>query len=103
MQKGDLAKLRLLLSGIAARLDKNRDYFVQADCTFTSGKKKFPAKLTRAEENYVLRFQGSTRPADADSFCAFFIEQARNLTNPCLYIRSAARWSRCRLLRAAYR
>lgn len=35
MQKGDLAKLRLLLSGIAARLDKNRDYFVQADCTFT--------------------------------------------------------------------
>ena len=74
MQKGDLAKLRLLLSGIAARLDKNRDYFVQADCTFTSG--KFPAKLTRAEENYVLRFQGSTRPADADSFCAFFIEQA---------------------------
>ena len=66
MQKGDLAKLRLLLSGIAARLD----------CTFTSGKKKFPAKLTRAEENYVLRFQGSTRPADADSFCAFFIEQA---------------------------
>lgn len=76
MQKGDLAKLRLVLSGIAARLDKNRDYFVQADCTFTSGKKKFPAKLTRAEENYVLRFQGSTRPADADSFCAFFIEQA---------------------------
>ena len=76
MQKGDLAKLRLLLSGIAARLDKNRDYFVQADCTFTSGKKKFPAKLTRAEENYVLRFQGSTRPADVDSFCAFFIEQA---------------------------
>ena len=76
MQKGDLAKLRLLLSGIAARLDKNRDYFVQADCTFTSGKKKFPAKLPRAEENYVLRFQGSTRPADADSFCAFFIEQA---------------------------
>ena len=76
MQKGDLAKLRLLLSGIAARLDKNRDYFVQADCTFTSGKKKFPAKLTRAEENYVLGFQGSTRPADADSFCAFFIEQA---------------------------
>ena len=50
MQKGDLAKLRLLLSGIAARLDKNRDYFVQADCTFTSGKNKFPAKLTRAEE-----------------------------------------------------
>ena len=24
----------------------------------------------------MLRFQGSTRPADADSFCAFFIEQA---------------------------
>ena len=84
MQKGDMAKLKLLLSGIAARLDKNRDYFVQADCTFTSGKKKFPAKLTRAEESYVLRFQGSTRPTDEDGFCAFFIEQAEKFDDSVL-------------------
>ena len=29
MQKGDIAKLKLLLAGISARLTKNRDYFVQ--------------------------------------------------------------------------
>lgn len=39
MQKGDSAKLKLLLAGISARLTKNRDFFVQADCTLW-----FPAK-----------------------------------------------------------
>ena len=39
MQKGDSAKLKLLLAGISARLTKNRDFFVQADCTLVSGKK----------------------------------------------------------------
>ena len=76
MQKGDVAKLKLLLSGISARPTKNRDFFVQADCTFTSGKKKFDARLTRTEQGYQLRFQGSTREVDADGFCAFFAEQA---------------------------
>lgn len=50
MQKGDAAKLKLLLSGISARLTKNRDFFVQAVCTFTSGKKKFDARLTRTDK-----------------------------------------------------
>lgn len=58
MQKGDSAKLKLLLAGISARLTKNRDFFVQADCTLVSGKKKFDAKLSRADEDYTLHFQG---------------------------------------------
>ena len=76
MQKGDAAKLKLLLSGISARLTKNRDFFVQAVCTFTSGKKKFDAQLARTEQGYTLRFQGSAREVDAAGFCAFFAEQA---------------------------
>lgn len=76
MQKGDAAKLKLLLSGISARLTKNRDFFVQASCTFTSGKKKFDAQLTRTDKGYELRFQGSAREVDAAGFCAFFMEQA---------------------------
>lgn len=76
MQKGDAAKLKLLLSGISARLAKNRDFFVQAVCTFTSGKKKFDAQLARTEQGYALRFQGSAREVDAAGFCAFFAEQA---------------------------
>lgn len=76
MQKGDAAKLKLLLSGISARLTKNRDFFVQAVCTFTSGKKKFDAQLARTEQGYALRFQGSAREVDAAGFCTFFAEQA---------------------------
>lgn len=75
MQKGDAAKLKLLLSGISARLSKNRDFFVQAVCTFTSGKKKFDARLARTDKGYELRFQGSAREVDAAGFCAFFMEQ----------------------------
>lgn len=76
MQKGDAAKLRLLLSGISARLTRNRDYFIQAVCVFTSGKKKFEAQLIRAEQMYQLRFQGTMRTVNAGAFCSFFAEQA---------------------------
>ena len=49
---------------------------MQADCTLVSGKKKFDAKLSRADEDYTLHFQGSDRRVDAAEFCAFFAEQA---------------------------
>lgn len=70
--KGRFRELKLLLAGISARLTKNRDFFVQADCTLVSGKKKFDAKLSRADEDYTLHFQGSDRRVDAAEFCAFF-------------------------------
>ena len=76
MQKGDIAKLKLLLAGISARMTKNRDYFIRAVCTFTSGKKKFDAELSLDGQNWTLRFQGSTSPTDAAAFCAFFASEA---------------------------
>lgn len=76
MQKGDIAKLKLLLAGISARMTKNRDYFIRALCTFTSGKKKFDAELSLDGQNWALRFQGSTSPTDAAAFCAFFASEA---------------------------
>ena len=76
MQKGDIAKLKLLLAGISARMTKNRDYFIRAVCTFTSGKKKFDAELSLDGQNWALRFQGSTLPTDAAAFCAFFASEA---------------------------
>lgn len=76
MQKGDIAKLKLLLAGISARMTKNRDYFIRAVCTFTSGKKKFDAELSLDGQNWALRFQGSTSPTDATAFCAFFASEA---------------------------
>ena len=48
---------------------------MQADCTWFPAK-KFDAKLSRADEDYTLHFQGSDRHVDAAEFCAFFAEQA---------------------------
>ena len=76
MQKGDIAKLKLLLAGISARMTKNRDYFIRAVCTFTSGKKKFDAELSLDGQDWALRFQGSISPTDAAAFCAFFASEA---------------------------
>lgn len=76
MQKGDSAKLKLLLCGISARLTKNQEYFIGAECLFLSGKKQFSASLQRAEQGYTLSFQGAVRQTDAERFCAFFAEQA---------------------------
>ena len=56
--------------------DENRDYFIRAVCTFTSGKKKFDAELSLDGQNWALRFQGSTSPTDAAAFCAFFSSEA---------------------------
>lgn len=39
MQKGERNKLKLLLVGIRARLEQNRDYFIATDFIFQSGKK----------------------------------------------------------------
>ena len=57
-------------------MTKNRDYFIRAVCTFTSGKKKFDAELSLDGQNWALRFQGSTSPTDAAAFCAFFASEA---------------------------
>lgn len=77
MQKGDRSKLKLLLIGIKARLEQNRDYFVRVNCTFRAGKKRFESKLCIEDGNmYLLRFQGSERTVDAAGAVDFFAQQA---------------------------
>lgn len=77
MQKGDKNKLKLLLVGIKARLEQNRDYFVGMTCTFHAGKKKFEGTLRVDEENgYLLRFQGTERAVDAVGAVDFFAHEA---------------------------
>ncbi len=76
MQKGERNKLKLLLVGIRARLEQNRDYFIATDFIFQSGKKKFQATLKLDEtQNYTLVFQGTSRPIDPDEAVAFFESQ----------------------------
>ena len=76
MQKGERNKLKLLLVGIRARLEQNRDYFIATDFIFQSGKKKFQATLKLDEtQNYTLVFQGTSRPIDPDEAVAFFENQ----------------------------
>ncbi|MBS7224092.1 MAG: SAM-dependent methyltransferase [Clostridiaceae bacterium] len=76
MQKGDKNKLKLLLIGIKARLEQNRDYFVGMTCTFRAGKKKFEGTLHRNDSAYLLRFQGTERAVDAVGATEFFEQQA---------------------------
>ena len=76
MQKGDKNKLKLLLVGIKARLEQNRDYFVGMTCTFRAGKKKFEGTLHRSDSAYLLRFQGAERVIDAVGAAEFFEQQA---------------------------
>ena len=76
MQKGEKNKLKLLLIGIQARLKQNRDYFVSAEFIFKSGNKRFKAALKAGEENdYLLVFQGTERPIDAEEVVSFFDKQ----------------------------
>lgn len=78
MQKGDKNKLALLLTGISARLDKNKDYFSKASCTFVSGKKKFNASISLDENGYNLKFQGISKPVNAKQIIDFFANNAEN-------------------------
>lgn len=76
MQKGDRNKLNLLLVGIRARLEQNRDYFVDVSYTFRAGKKKFEGKLSLQDTGYRLHFQGADRQVDAVQATEFFAQQA---------------------------
>ncbi len=76
MQKGEQNKLKLLLTGIGARLTQNRDFFVAADITFQSGKKQFSARLLPQENLWSLHFQGTETTVTAQDALQFFAEKA---------------------------
>lgn len=84
MQKGERNKLKLLLTGIRARLEQNREYFVGVRYTFRAGKKKFEGSLSLQEDGYTLRFQGADRVVDAAGAVEFFEEQAGKYEEACL-------------------
>ena len=60
MQKGRFREAQAAAGRHFSTADQNRDFFVQADCTLVSGKKKFDAKLSRADEDYTLHFRAAT-------------------------------------------
>lgn len=90
MQKGDIAKLKLLLAGISARMTKNRDYFIRAVCTFTSGKKKFDAELRSTGKTGRFVFRAVPRPRMPLHSVHFLPLRLKNLTRACLSIPNAA-------------
>ena len=76
MQKGDQKKLSLLLTGIRARLEQNKDYFGVVKCTFVAGKKNFPANISLSDGNYILKFQGVSNTVSPNEITNFFAKQA---------------------------
>ena len=77
MQKGDKKILNMLLGGIRARLEQNRDYFSGITYTFRAGKKTFEGKLSLDGSGaYLLYFQGTARQVTPAGAADFFAEQA---------------------------
>lgn len=76
MQKGDQKKLNLLLTGIRARLEQNKDYFGVVKCTFVAGKKNFTANISLSDGNYILKFQGVSNTVSPNEITNFFAKQA---------------------------
>ncbi|MCB6364633.1 SAM-dependent methyltransferase [Intestinibacillus massiliensis] len=78
MQKGEQNKLKLLLMGISARLEQNKDYFVSLVMEFRAGGKKFTASVKRAEGDpgWRLRFQGAEQDVSAQGAADFFAAHA---------------------------
>ena len=76
MQKGDQKKLNLLLTGIRARLEQNKDYFGVVKCTFVAGKKNFTANISFSDGNYILKFQGVSNTVSPNEITNFFAKQA---------------------------
>ena len=76
MQKGDQKKLNLLLTGIRARLEQNKDYFGVVKCTFVAGKKNFTANISLSDGNYILKFQGVSNTVSPNEITDFFAKQA---------------------------
>lgn len=77
MQKGEISKLRLLATGIGARLDQNRAFFVSLCMQFCSGSKTFPAKVIMKEEtDWMLHYQGVDRVVTSQDIVEFFVSQS---------------------------
>lgn len=75
MQKGEQKKLQLMLTGVKARAEQNRDYFVSMEFTFRSGGKKFKAELRPDGDGYKMTFQGTARKIGIAEALEFFGQQ----------------------------
>lgn len=91
MQKGERQKLQLMLSGISARMEQNRDYFVSLEFLFQAGKKTFRAEVTQADAQWRLRFQGTEQILTAQAVMAFFAEQLEQFTDAQVHYQERAR------------
>lgn len=75
MQKGEQKKLQLMLMGVKARAEQNRDYFVAMEFAFRSGGKKFKAVLKPDGDEYTLAFQGTAQKIGIAEALEFFEQQ----------------------------
>lgn len=76
MQKGNQAKINLLLCGIQSRLTQNQEYFISVLFTFKSGSKTFSGDLQLRDGAYYLNYNGASKESSPQAACAFFSEEA---------------------------
>lgn len=77
MQKGEQKKLQFLLTGIRARMEENRAFFVSAQMQFRTGKKTLQADaMPTGDTAWVLQYQGIKNTKSLPEILDFFTAQA---------------------------
>lgn len=77
MRKQDAATLKLFVSGLEGRWRENRDYFIEIQFTYTSGRKRFEGRAARGEGDLLrVSFGGQKRALTFAAFVAFYVEEA---------------------------
>ena len=76
MNKNNLQKLQVFLSGVASRLAENALYFISGAFSFRSGAKTFPGTLSREGDGYRYTFGGESRAVTPAEFTAALLTEA---------------------------
>lgn len=77
MRKGDENKLRMFLTGVAARLEKNREYFVEIRLVFQAGNRDVQGRIAIEQNGTLcLQYQGICKPLESGEIPTFFLQEA---------------------------
>jgi len=77
MNKQNISKLKLFLTGLEQRLLDNQPFFIRIDIKFKSGTKDFPAVVTHSHGNdYLLGYNGRKQVFSANQFSEIISTEA---------------------------
>ncbi len=77
MRKQDAAALRLFVTSLEGRWRENREYFIGIEFMFVSGRKRFPGRAARGEDDMLsVSYGGVKREQSFGAFADFYVAEA---------------------------